>query len=132
MGDPGRGLRQQRSGGGQASAGVLQVRVAHQRADPDGAVLDGDAVQAGEVVEVDQVLGREEAGVHHRDQALPAGERLGVEAVLVEQGQGLLQPLGPVVARPRHGHGRSGPAAAGPPPDRVSRAARRMAATTFT
>ena len=51
-----------------------QVHVAGQRADPDLAVLLADVGQLGEVVDVDQVLGVGQAQLHHRQQAVAAGD----------------------------------------------------------
>ena len=50
--------------------GAQQVDVAGQRADPDLAVLLADVGELGEVVDVDQVLGRGEPQLHHRQQAV--------------------------------------------------------------
>ena len=61
--------------------GLQQVDVAGQRADPDLAALLADVGELGEVVDVDQVLGAGEPQLHHRQQAVAAGDdpRLGAE-----------------------------------------------------
>ena len=47
------------------------------RADVQLAVLFADVVQLFEAAEVDQMLRRGQAQLHHRDQAHAAGQRLG-------------------------------------------------------
>ena len=61
--------------------GLQQVDVPGQRADPDLAVLLADVGELGEVVDVDQVLGVGQPQLHHRQQAVAAGDdaRLGAE-----------------------------------------------------
>src|SRR5258706_15819193 len=54
--------------------------VAHQRADPQPVAVDGDAVEIGEAVDVDQVVGPGEPHVEHRGKTLAAGDDLGVIA----------------------------------------------------
>ena len=68
------------------SAGALEVGVPAQRTDVQGAVV-GDAVvgEVGQVVDVDQQLGGGEAQLEQRDQALAAGQHLGLTLALVEQ-----------------------------------------------
>ena len=48
--------------------------MAGQRADPDLAALLADVRELREVVDVDQVLGIREPQLHHRQQAVPAGD----------------------------------------------------------
>jgi hypothetical protein len=72
--------------------------------DPDGVVVDGDLVQLGQPVDVDQVAGGGQAHVEQRDQALAAGEDLAVVADLGQHGQGLGDRRGPVVLERRWLH----------------------------
>ena len=55
------------------------------RADHDVVALAADALQPVDAVEVDEVLGRREPQLHHRDQAVAAGERPRLVAELGEQ-----------------------------------------------
>src|SRR5262249_37155633 len=63
-----------------------------------------DALQVGDAVEVDEVVEAGEAQRQHRDQALAAGERLGVAAVLLQQADGIGRRLGRVVFERRRFH----------------------------
>ena len=79
-----------------APAAAQQLRplarlVAHQRADVQRAVLLLELAELGDAVDVDERPRRGEAELHQRDQALPAGEDLRVFAVLLEQGQRLVE-----------------------------------------
>ena len=67
-----------------------QRRVLRQRADRDAIAADIDRVELRDRGDVDQHRGRGEAQLHHRDEAVPAGEQLGVAAVLLEQTQRVL------------------------------------------
>ena len=60
---------------------VEQLRVPGQRADPQLAAVDLDIGQLAEPVDVDQGLRLRQPQLHHRDQAVPAGQdpRLGAE-----------------------------------------------------
>ena len=55
--------------------------LARERADPHGAVLDRDAVEALDAVDVHDHGRRRQARVHQADEALAAGEDAGVTAV---------------------------------------------------
>ena len=88
MGDVGDGLAQQRDGLGGGGV-VLDPGVAGDGPDPDRVVVDGDLVQLGQPVDVDQVRGGGQAHVEQRDQALAAGQDLAVVADLGQHGQGL-------------------------------------------
>ena len=60
---------------------LQQVHVPRERADPDLVALLADVGELAEVVDVDQVLGVGQPQLHHRQQAVPAGDdaRLGAE-----------------------------------------------------
>jgi hypothetical protein len=62
----------------------LHLPVGRHRADHDGALLLLDPREAGDLAEVDEVLGLGQAQLHHRHQAVAAGQDLGV-LELVEQ-----------------------------------------------
>jgi hypothetical protein len=73
-----------------------------ESADPDRPVGIGLVVaQPGDSVDVDQHLGRGEAQLHHRDQALTPGQHLGVAAAFGEKGTGFLDRSGGLVAKSR-------------------------------
>ena len=55
------------------------------RADDDLVAVAADALQAGDAVQIDQMLRRREPQLHHRDQAVAAGERPGLVAERGEQ-----------------------------------------------
>src|SRR5256885_5167315 len=59
--------------------------VAREGADAQGAVLGVQKVQLGDAVEVEQPRRPREAKVHHRHQALAAGEDLALLAMLRKQ-----------------------------------------------
>src|SRR5262249_39185439 len=61
------------------------LRVRHERADRDPAVLAPDLAQVADPANVDQHLGLCQAQLHDRDQAVAAGQDLGAVAELVEQ-----------------------------------------------
>ncbi len=71
--------------------------MAHQGADPELAVGFLDRIEPGDAVHVDQVSGIGEPELHHRDQALAAGQHFGVVAMGREQIQGLGELVRPVV-----------------------------------
>ena len=54
---------------------------------PDGEVVavEPDVVQVGQVVDVDQQLGPGQAELHHRQQAVAAGDEPGLRPVAFEQ-----------------------------------------------
>ena len=68
--------------------GRLQHRVVGgQRADVQLVAVDANVAQLVHAADVDQPLGRREAQIEHRDQALPAGENLGFASVPGESGE---------------------------------------------
>ena len=73
-----------------AAGRVEQLRMPGQRADPQLAAVDPEIGQLAEPVDVDQGLRLRQPQLHHRDQAVPAGQdpRLGAEPA--EQGQRVL------------------------------------------
>ena len=65
--------------------------MARHRADPDLAVVLGDVAElVRERVDVDQVGGRGQAELHHREQRVPAGEQARVGSQLRQQLERLL------------------------------------------
>jgi hypothetical protein len=68
--------------------------VPHERADPQHALLLCERVEAGDPVDVDEYLRRGETQLEQRDQALTAGEDLGILAVLAQQLDGLFERAG--------------------------------------
>ena len=60
------------------------------RADHDRVAVAADALQPGDAVQIDQMLGRGEPELHHRDQAVAAGQRAG----LIAQGREQLDGVG--------------------------------------
>ena len=64
-----------------SSVGLEQLAVPGERADPHLAALLADVVElGGERVDVDQVLGRREPQLHHRQQRVAAGDEPGLRA----------------------------------------------------
>ena len=57
----------------------------HHGADDDVVAVGPDAFELGDAGEIDEVRRRGEAQLHHRDQAVPAGEGASVVAPLGEQ-----------------------------------------------
>ena len=66
------------------------VALARARADAHGVGFERDEFQRGDLVDVDQPGRAQQAHRHHRHQALPAGDELGVVAVLRQQLAGLV------------------------------------------
>jgi hypothetical protein len=81
--------RQQRHVAGDGGI-VFGCRLAHQGADAHMSVAAFDRVETGHPVEVDEVLEAGEPQRHHRHEALPPGQQLGLVAVLAEQCHGLV------------------------------------------
>ena len=77
-------------GHGQETAGgafrnrLLEGHVANHRSDPERVAVLGQVVELVERVDVDQNRGTGQAEVHGRDQALAAGQDLGLVAVLAQ------------------------------------------------
>ena len=84
VGDLRRGVRDRRIAAPD-HVGCGQRVVTDQRPDVQLAVALLDAVESRDPVDVDQMRRRGEPKLHHRDQALPAGEHLGVLAVRGEE-----------------------------------------------
>ena len=59
--------------------------------------LDPDVGEVGEVVDVDEHLGPGQAQLHHRQQAVAAGDEPGLGAVALEQREGVVDAGGPLV-----------------------------------
>jgi hypothetical protein len=78
--------------------GRLQERaVAGHRADADLVALVGDVVELAEIVDVHEVLGRRQAQLHHRQQAVAAGDDSGVGTEALQQRQRVVDAGGPLV-----------------------------------
>src|SRR5215472_4175572 len=76
-----------------------------QRADPERAVrVLAVVVKARDVVDVDDQLGRGEAKLHERHQALAPGQHLRVIPAVVQQRDGFAQRARRLVAEPRRIH----------------------------
>jgi hypothetical protein len=82
------GVGQQRQPGLQHRAGDEVVLDRH-RADAHGRAAVLDAPQLVDAVQVDQVLGLREAQLHHRQQAVAAGQQLGFAAQAAQQADSL-------------------------------------------
>ena len=65
--------------------GGVEVRLAGERADGQRTVRLANVREVGEAVDVDQMLRRRHPQFHQRDQALTAGQDLGVRAVPLEK-----------------------------------------------
>src|SRR5205807_9514590 len=76
---------------------VLDLDVAGERPDPQLAVLDGDEVELFDRVDVHQGARLGEPEAHQRDQAVAAGQHLGVLAEALQQLGGLLNGGCPLV-----------------------------------
>ena len=86
--------------------GVEQVGVPGQGAYPQPVAVEGDVPQLGEVVDVDDPVGPRQPELHHRQQAVPAGDDAGLGAVALEEFEGVLDAGRPhVVERSRYLHG---------------------------
>src|SRR5947207_13838583 len=89
MADPAGGLGEQRNALGDLRR-ELDRPLSRHRADPHLAVVRADVRERGNPVEIDQRRGPAQAEVQERDQALTAGQDLGLAAVAGEQGQRLV------------------------------------------
>ncbi len=90
IGDHPRGVGQQRVAALDQRR-LVERRLAGEAADRQVAVLLADVLEVGQPVDVDQRLGHGEPEAHGGDQALAAGQDLGVAAGVGEQRHGLLQ-----------------------------------------
>ena len=77
--------------------GVLDVVVPGERADGDVVAVLADVAQVAEAADVDEHARLRQAQLHQRQQAVAAGDQLGLVAVLAEQADGLLGGAGPDV-----------------------------------
>ena len=103
VGDHLLGVAEDREVAGQ-QVGLEQVHVAGQRADPQLAVLPrGCSASSVEVVDVDQVLGARQAQLHHRQQAVAAGDDPGPGAAALERRDRAVDAGGPLVLEWRRG-----------------------------
>ena len=80
------------------------VGVAHQRADPQVAVRPLERVEPGDAVDVDELRRGGEADLHHRDQALAAGEEAGVVTAFTFRRDRLLDGVRRDVVEPGREH----------------------------
>jgi hypothetical protein len=86
--------------------GLQERRVPGERTDAEHVGLLGDVPQLGDVVDVDQPLGPGEPQLHHRQQAVPAGDDAGLGAVAFEQFEHVADAgRADVVERGRYLHG---------------------------
>ncbi len=76
---------------------VLDVHVAGERADRDVVAGVADVRQVGDASDVDEHGRLRQTQLHQRQQAVPAGEELGVVAVLTDQADRLFGRTGPDV-----------------------------------
>ena len=78
--------------------GLEQLAVPGHRADPDLVRLDGDVAElVVQVVDVDQVLEVGQPQLHHRQQAVPAGDQPGRVAQPFQQPDGVIDTGGALV-----------------------------------
>ena len=101
--DDGGGLGQQGRAAGDG-AGGLHVAVGGAGADDDVAPLGADLAQLLDPADVDQMLGRRQAQLHGRQQAVAPGEQAGVVAVLLQQAHRLVEGGGTMVLEARRNH----------------------------
>ena len=104
VGDHQRGLAQDRDLRGQ-QIGADQLVLRGHGADDDVAAVGADAFEVGDARKVDQMVGRGEPQLHHRDQAVAAGERARVLAEIGEQGDGFVDGFRAVVGECAWDHG---------------------------
>jgi len=70
--------------------GSIRVDLNTVFADDDhGVALGADALQLSQAAEIDEILGRRKPELHHRDEAMPAGQHPRLVAELVHQGDGV-------------------------------------------
>ena len=74
------------------------------RADHDAVAVAADALQPGDAVQIDQMFGGGEPELHHRDQAVAAGERAGFVAQCREQFDRIGHGRRPVIAERARNH----------------------------
>ena len=103
IGDQQRGLVQDRQRFGDVVRGQQLVLGGHG-ADHDLVAVAADAFQAVDAVQVDQMLGGGEPELHHRDQAVAAGQRPGIVAQGREQFHRIGHGRRPVIAERARDH----------------------------
>ena len=110
-----RGVSQEAGGEGEDAAVLLDqgvvvhVAVAGKGADGEVVALVAHVAQVVEPVQVDQDRGRGEAQPHQRDQGVPAGDELGLVAVLTEELYGVVDRFGDLVVEGHRVHYASPP-----------------------
>ena len=80
---------------------VEELGVAGHRPDGDGRAVETDVGQVGQVVDVDQHLGPGEPQLHHRQQAVAAGDEPGLRSVAFQQGERVVNGAGTLVVERR-------------------------------
>ncbi|MNT44012.1 hypothetical protein D3C72_1805110 [compost metagenome] len=81
IGDHQRGLLQDRQMKGDVR-GIDEIVLRGHRADDERIAVAADALELADAAKIDQMLGRCEAQLHHRDEAMTTGERPGFLAEL--------------------------------------------------
>jgi hypothetical protein len=90
-----------------------QLALGCHGADDDVAALLADALQVRDAGEVDEVLGRREPELHHRDQAMASGQRPRVLAEIGQHGHRFIDGFRAVIGEGAWDHGQSLPGQAG-------------------
>jgi len=85
--------------------GALQLVLGSYGPDDKGVAAKLNAFQLDDAADVDKVLGRREAKLHHGYQTLPARQYAAIVAVLVEEDDCLRDRLGTVVGEGGRDHG---------------------------
>ena len=88
---------------------VVHVAVARQGADGEVVALVADVAAGRRAAQVDQDRGCGEAQPHQRDQGVPAGEELGLVAVLAQKLYGVVDRFGDLVVEGHRVHYASPP-----------------------
>ena len=91
---------------GQHVAGNQLVLRGH-RADGHSSTIDSDAFQRVDTAKIDQMADIAEPLLHHRDQAVPAGNDARVIPPLTEQTDHSVDAVGPVIIKRTRYHGKS-------------------------
>ena len=91
---------------GREQVGGDDLVLRRHRADDDVAAVGTDAFEVADVGEVDQMLRRREPELHHRDQAMPAGQRPRLLAEIGKQGHCFADGLRTMVVEGTRYHGR--------------------------
>ena len=77
--------------------GALEVDVAHSGADREALFVPRHLIEAGNCADVDDDFRPGQAKVHHRNQALPAGQDLGFVSMGSQKIQDFGHIMGPLV-----------------------------------